>query len=740
MNTICEDILKLLGKKTYVPMTVQEITLELGLDRKGFISVRKAISTLLSDGSIAKIKGQRYLLPQDVGLITGEISFKRNGSALIEANGKRYLVNRENTSVALHKDKVLARIVTRDKHFRRDRFRDGDELQAKVIKIIEKNCQTVIGTLRKSLRAWHLVPDDPRFYYDVILLDPKKSGLNPTPKENDKVEVRLDEWEQKHLNPTGKIIECFGASHTPYSEYKAILRKYDLDEDFEEVIKAQVREIPSFVSEDDVKGRQDLRGVFTVTIDPLDAKDFDDALSFRKIGNISEIGVHIADVSYYIKENSPLDKEARRRGNSTYLTGTVIPMLPFELSNGVCSLVENEDRLTKSVFLSFDAKGDCVGVKFANTVIRSNHRLSYEQAHAFLTSDDFEEIKKITLPVDSKDRAGQVPMADLTEKQLVQLRVFIRHMWSMALQLRKRRMKKGSLDLEMPEVKIFCNDEGYATSVEKVIHNESHQLVEEYMLAANEAVARILNEAKIPFVSRVHDDPDVEKLEELAIDLETFSLKCGDLTQRKHVTFLLKQIDRHPQNYLLKTKFLRSLKRAEYRASPDGHYGLFKQFYAHFTSPIRRYADYCNHRNLDFYLQLAKLPTAPKQKKKLLSKGALDSIAEHISRTERNSVEAERETKKLKLMEYFEEQSGKDTYFDAIITQIGNNGLFVELTDSMSFGFVHVHSLENDIYKINKAGNALVGRRTKTQYKIGSKISIRVESVDRFKRQIDFSL
>ncbi len=721
-------------------MTVQEIAVALKADRKAFINVRKAISTLISDGSIAKIKGQRYLLPQDVGLISGEISFKRNGSALIEANGKRYLVNRENTSVALHKDKVLARIITRDRFHRRDRFSDSDELQAKVIKIVEKNCKSVIGTLRRSSRAWHVVPDDPRFYYDVIVLDPKRSDLSPVPKEGDKVEVRLDEWEQKHLNPTGKIVESFGASHTPYSEYKAILRKYDLDEDFSESVKAEVRDIPSSVSEDDLKGRKDLRDVFTITIDPLDAKDFDDALSFRKIGNISEIGVHIADVSYYIKDNSALDKEARRRGNSTYLTGTVIPMLPFELSNGVCSLVENEDRLTKSVFLSFDAKGDCVGVDFANTVIRSNHRLSYEQAHAFLFEDDIEEIKKIKLPSDTEDRAGQVPMSELDDKELKKLRVFIRHMWSMASQLRKRRMKKGSLDLEMPEVKIFCNDEGYATKVEKVEHNESHQLVEEYMLAANEAVARLLHEAKIPFISRVHDDPDVEKLEELAIDLETFALKCGDLTQRKHVTFLLKQIGRHSQNYLLKTKFLRSLKRAEYRASSDGHYGLYKQFYAHFTSPIRRYADFCNHRNLDFYLQLAKLPTAPSKKRKLLSKGVLDSTSEHISRTERNSVEAERETKKLKLMEYFEEQAGKDTYFDAIITQLGNNGLFVELTESMSFGFVHVHSLENDIYKINKAGNALVGRRTRTQYKIGAKISLRVETVDRFKRQIDFSL
>lgn len=331
-----------------------------------------------------------------------------------------------------------------------------------------------------------------------------------------------------------------------------------------------------------------MRGKFTVTIDPEDAKDFDDAISIEQDAQGWEIGVHIADVSYYVRQNSAIDKEAQARGNSTYLVGTVLPMLPFELSNGICSLVEDKDRLVKSVFMRFDDNGECKSARFANSVIRSDKRLSYEQAHALITENSFEKILEAKPPQDYETAFSGKPLSELTPEKLKNLQAMLRKMWSIASALRKRRMKNGSFDLDMPEFKIFCDKEGYADRIEKIEYNESHQLIEEFMLAANESVARELFSNHIPYISRVHDDPDVEKLSELRDELETFGIRCGDLTSRKEVVRILAEIEKNPQNYILKTKFLRSLKRALYRASADGHYGLNKVYYAHLH---RRYAD-----------------------------------------------------------------------------------------------------------------------------------------------------
>lgn len=751
---LSENLLKFMKTRSYVPMTLPELGMSLGLQRKDLNALRKLSAAMLKSGTIVKVKGDRYGLPADLDLAKGTIEFRQSGWAVLRSDTGEILadISPDDTGVALNGDRILARIQHRNMT-PREKFRRGknsknnrsfaaayEKHYAKVVRILERHNETVSGTLKRAHHFWHIVPDDPRFFYDVIVGDPARTSVSPTPKEDDKVLVRLNEWQQRHINPTGEIIENFGQSHTPMAEYKAILAKYKLDETFPPSVQNDVAKVPQEVSAKEIEGRLDARKYFTITIDPEDARDFDDAISLHREKNRWIIGVHIADVSHYVRPNSAIDKEACKRGNSTYLTGTVIPMLPFELSNGICSLVEDKDRLVKSVFLSFDATGDCLEVRFADSVIRSDKRLSYQQAYAMLKNDTPAKIRAVRPPENYETAFAGKSLDDIGDKQLLRIRAAVRRLWSIAATLRKKRMRKGALDLEVPEFKIYCDAKGYADRIEKIVSDESHQLIEEFMLAANEAVARELFSHHIPYISRVHDNPDEEKLSDLRDELELFGITCGDLTSRREVIKTLAAISNHPQSSILKTKFLRSLKRAVYRARADGHYGLNKVYYAHFTSPIRRYADLTVHRNLSFLMKSLDMPFTAKPASALIPKGALEQTADHISRTEENSAEAERESRKIKLIEFFQRCVNTDKTFDAIITQTTNHGFFVELTESMAFGFVHVHSLKDDIYRLNDTGIELRGRRTNQRYRVGDKIRVKVESVDVYKRQIDFTL
>lgn len=749
-SDIRKDLLDFMKSKSYTPLTLPQIATALGLSRKACAPLRKAMDSLIADGTAAKVKGDRYGLSGDLNLLAGTIAFRQRGGAFLDVPGsdERIEIRPEDTGVALNSDKVLARLLPESFKPRRGRNgrRDWNATNygvryAKVIRILERANSKVVGTLRRSYSFWHVVPDDPKFFYDVIVADPAKSGVVPPPKENDKVVVRLNEWVQKHMNPTGEIVENLGESHTPMAEYRSILVKYDLSETFPDEVEKCADSVPSEVSARDISGRFDARSIPTITIDPEDAKDFDDAISLRPAeGGNYEVGVHIADVSKYVKLSSPLDREAAKRGNSTYLVGTVIPMLPFKLSNGICSLVEDEDRLVKSVFLTVSPNGNILGAHFANSVIRSSKRLSYEQAHALITLDNLGEAAAVRPPENYETAFSGKDLTELSPESLAALQKMVRTLWGIASGMRQRRMKEGSLDLNMPEFKIFCDKDGYADRIEKIEYNESHQLVEEFMLAANREVSKALFGAKIPYISRVHDEPDPDKLSELRDELEPFGIECGDLTSRREIIKLLEQINAHPQAYILKTMFLRSLKRAEYRASPDGHYGLYMRFYAHFTSPIRRYADLTVHRCFDRMLWERKIPTAPKYAPAALAKTELEAVAEAITRTEGNSTEAERESHKIKLMEYFERRIGKGNAFEAIVTSLSNHGFFVDLTQSQAYGFVHLRTLHDDIYHLSDDGTELRGRRTGTTFRAGDKVYVDVESVDRFKRQIDFRL
>ena len=424
--------------------------------------------------------------------------------------------------------------------------------------------------------------------------------------------VKLQEWKQRQHPLLGEITSRLGRTHEPQTELQGIFLKYGLEKSFPAEVEREVSLLPDRVQPKEAAHRLDYREIPVFTIDPDDAKDFDDALSLeeRPDGEL-RIGIHIADVSAYVRPGTAVDREAQRRGNSTYLVGTVIPMLPEKLSNGLCSLVEAQDRLCKAVFLTFAKNGRIKETTFANTIIRSRKRLTYRQTYALLFENDLETIR--SLPVPPKHQTGSTGRAlrELGDGELRDLQSWIRTLWFVASRLRRERMAHGSLDLDMPETKIFVDENGYADRLERIEQDESHQLIEEFMLAANEAVGRLTRTHHLPSLYRVHDEPDPEKLEEYRQFVATFGIQVGDLTRREEVTKLLQKLTSHPQGYTLRSQFLRSLKKACYRATPDGHYGLAKKDYTHFTSPIRRYSDLVVHRVVQSYLIKTGVQPAP---------------------------------------------------------------------------------------------------------------------------------
>ena len=747
-----QKLLKLLGAKDYVPMRRMEIISVLKFGQDATKEAHTLLDKMLEQGEIARLKKDRLCIPEDADLVSGRLIFRQSGSAILipdsDPGGDGYPIKSEDTGVSMHGDTVLARKVEDQRRpFRgkgrqqRPEYKPDEKPNVRVIRILKRARITIPGTLEQAKHASYVIPDDPRIIHDILVPDPKNSGLKPIPKVGDKVVVKMLEWKQRHLNPEGEIMEVLGRTHEPDAEFKAILYKYDLNPRFPSAVEQQTKDIPDVVRSEDIGNRQDCRDLFTFTIDPDDAKDFDDALSLELLEDgKTRVGVHIADVSAYVKPGSPLDREAQERGNSTYLVGTVIPMLPHALSNGLCSLVEAEDRLTKTCFITFNESADISEVKFANTVINSNKRLTYKQAYAFMQMDDLAEIRNTPLPPKHQTGSTGRSLDKVTDEEMATLKKYIGKLWQIAKQLRERRFRKGSLDLDMTSVKIYVDEEGYADRIEKEFNDESHQLIEEFMLSANEQVARTMKKQNFPCIYRVHDEPEEEKLKELRETMQSFGVQCGNLQKPREMTLLLTKLKEHPQGYTLKVHVLRSLKQAQYRASADGHYGLSKPDYTHFTSPIRRYSDLIVHRILDGYLCKTRADSALGEPEIRYKQGKLESLGDHISVTERNSVDAERESVKTKLLEFYDRELQKEQkqHFKAIITDVKNHGLFVELTDTLAFGMVHISTLDDDFYHPNPEGTALIGRRKKRTYALGQYIMVQVERVDRFKRQIDF--
>ena len=711
-RTIREKLLALVRAPDYRPRDRDEIARALGLQGRDRVEVRKTLHELEHAGEIVRIRKNRYVLPSEADLVTGKLSIHQAGYGFLvpeKAGEPDIFIAAENTGTAMNGDRVVARI-SRDVPPRRAKVRAGQAAQhrseGRVIRILERARDTIVGTLQQSRNFYYVVPDDPRLVHDVYVQVPPRAKLPKTPTRDDKVVVRLEAWESRHVNPEGEIIEVLGAATAPGIDMLSIVRKYDLPTAFPKSVLDQANRIPQSVEQKLIQGREDLRDQFIVTIDPDDARDFDDAINVEKIDNTGgwRLGVHIADVSAYVTPDSALDREARRRGNSVYLPDRVIPMLPERLSNGVCSLNADVDRLTHSVFIEFDKNGRAKNAGFARSVIRSAKRLTYKEAYAILQAK----------------RNGELSRRLHTA-------------WELASLLRRKRFEQGSLDLDFPEVKVHVDADGKPTRLERVENDQSHQLIEEFMLAANEAVARELRHRSIATIYRVHEDPDPEKLGEYREFILSFGYKVGDLSHRKEVQRFLASISGKPEEQALKIGLLKSLKRARYAAQPLGHYGLAKANYLHFTSPIRRYADLVVHRTLAERNLL---------RRSKIDIGRIESLADHISDTERNAAEAEIESVRLKKLQFFEQQLKErdPQVFRAAIMDVRNYGLVVELPDALVTGVVHVSTLSDDFYRFDAAQRRLLGRRTNRRFSVGDEIRVFVARVDTFKRQIDFAI
>ena len=693
------------------PLRVSEIVARLRLPPGERDLARRAVDALIQEGAIVRVRRDRLLLPSQADLVTGRIEMNARGFGFVvpePASGRSadgdLFIPAEDTGTALHGDRVVARL-----HADARGDPSGPRRRGRVIRILARANLRVFGILQRGSRFHFVVPDDPRLGRDIYV-NLQKSSVRA--KVGDRVVVRLDEWTDRHVNPEGVIVETIGASDDPRLDSLVVLRKYGLRAEFPEEVVRQADGMPERVFPEEIARRTDWRREMTFTVDPDDARDHDDALSLKRLpGGRWLAGVHIADVSHYVKPGSALDREARLRGNSVYLPDRVIPMLPARLSNGICSLVEGEDRLAFSVFFEMDADARVLARRFAPSVIRSSARLTYRQALAVL------------------DPKKGGPAA----RPPVEVATLICDLGRLAAKLRARRFAEGALDLDFPEVKVRCDARGVPETIEKIENDVSHQLVEEFMLLANEAVAAELRRREIPALARVHEEPDPEKLEEWRELARAFGHALGNPNARGEIQKLLKRVAGAPEESLLKMSLLRSLKRARYAAQPLGHYGLAKTDYGHFTSPIRRYADLTLHRALRRALG---------EKGAFAGAALLDEIAEHCSATERVADEAEKEAIRLKLFEFFERQLSARHLerFDAVITEVRNFGLFVELPEFMLSGLIRVSALEDDFYQFDPVRRRLTGRRRRRVLHAGQPVKVAVARVDRLKKQVDFRL
>lgn len=663
------------------------------------MGLNEALRELERDGEIARIRKNRYVLPEAADLVTGKVQVHQAGFAFLvnEKEGEPDIyIAAENTGTAMNGDRVLARI-TRDLDYARAKKVSG-RAEGRVIRILERAHDTVVGTLQQSRNFFYVVPDDPRLVHNIYVTAPRIGT------RGDKVVVRLESWDSRHVNPEGAIVEVLGPGSAPGVDMLSIIRKYHLPTEFPQAVLDEADAIPE-VEPQMVEGREDLRNDFIVTIDPDDARDFDDAINVAEMRDGSwRLGVHIADVSAYVTPGSALDREAFKRGNSVYLPDRVIPMLPERLSNGVCSLNPDVDRLTHSVFIQFSKDGRVKSSRFAKTVIRSAKRLTYREAYAIMQSP---------------------PNDQLGER--------LHTAWRLASLLRRNRFRAGSLDLDFPEVKVRVDESGKPIRLERIENDESHQLIEEFMLAANEAVALELKNRSIPTIYRVHENPDPEKLGEFREFVLGFGYQVGDLSRRKELQKLIASFTGKPEEQAMKIALLKSLKRARYLPQPLGHYGLAKNNYTHFTSPIRRYADLVVHRTL------AERDQSRRSRGDI---GQLAGISDHISTTERTAAEAEIDAAKMKKLEFFQLQldARNPQVFRATVIDVRNYGLLIELPDVLMTGLVHVSSLTDDFYSFQAPQRRLLGRQSRRRFSIGDELRVYVVRVDSFKRQVDFAL
>lgn len=689
-------ILKLINDKNYKPLKQKELAYLLQVPQQSKEEFRDMLSELVKDGKIILTKRGKYQSISDFTKIGTFIGHQKGfGFVTVEDDTEDYFISANYTKGALNHDKVMIRVLSAP---------IGKRKEAEVIRIIERTNTEVVGFFQKRKNFGFVIPDDRKFGEDIYI--PKKKAMDAV--TGHKVVVRLTSYGDEKHKPEGEIIEVLGHVNDPGTDILSIIRSMELPVEFPDKVIQYLEQIPDNVTYDMFKDRTDLRDTLMVTIDGEDAKDLDDAVSLIKKEKGYELGVHIADVSDYVKENSVLDKEALERGTSIYLADRVIPMLPHKLSNGVCSLNEGEDRLALSCIMDIDETGKVTGHKILETVICVDKRMSYN---------------KVFDIIEHRDSCGE------------KLDKMFFDMLELSGLLRKRRMERGSIDFDFPETNIVLDDDGAPIDIGVRERNPAHKIIEDFMLIANETIAEDYYWQDIPFEYRVHQKPDQEKIDKLKKVTERFGyyFKVGiDSIHPKEIQKLLNKIEGAEEEGFISRMTLRSMQQAKYSTSCDGHFGLATRYYCHFTSPIRRYPDLQIHRIIkeNIHGRLTKDRFSHYNK-------ILPGIAESNSKRERIAEEAEREVVKLKKVQYMSGHIGE--IFDGIISGVTGFGLFVELSNTVE-GLVRISDIPDDYFIYDEEQMIIFGKNSGITYQMGQKVTVVVISVDKKLLTIDFGL
>lgn len=683
----------------YVPMKAKEIAMVLNVPKTQRGELLEVLEALVAEGKI-EVSAKGKYTKSEGKFLTGVFTAHPRGFGFVSIEGQDddIFISESQVNGAFHMDTVQVSLIRPQSKGRR---REG-----MITKIISRGMNRIVCTYEKSKTFGFAVPDNPKFGKDIFIPQERSKGA----MSGHKVVVELTDFGGDGRKPEGKVVEILGHINDPGTDILSIVRAYDLPVEFSEKIMNQVERVANEVSTADMAGRMDLRDWQTVTIDGEDAKDLDDAITLTKEGEHYKLGVHIADVANYVQEHSALDVEALKRGTSVYLVDRVIPMLPHKLSNGICSLNAGENRLALSCIMTIDEKGNVLDHVIAETVIKVDRRMSYTS------------VKKI---LEDRDEAEICEYEELVPMFLL--------MQELAAILRKKRMKRGSIDFDFPETKIILDKQGKPVEIKPYDRNVATKIIEDFMLIANETVAQDYFWQELPFVYRTHDNPDTEKIRKLGTFINNFgySIKIGqDDVHPKELQKLLMKIEGTPEEALISRLTLRSMKQAKYTTMGTGHFGLATSYYCHFTSPIRRYPDLQIHRIIKDNLRGRMNGKKVDHYEKILPE-----VAKHSSEMERRADEAERETDKLKKVEYMQERIGE--VYEGVISGVTEWGFYVELPNTVE-GLVHVTTLTGDYFYYNESTYELIGEATGYRYKLGQKIKVEVAGTDKIMRTIDF--
>ena len=695
-----ETIYQFICDELYVPMKAKEIAAVLSVPKEMRKELQEVLDELLAEGRIEVSAKGKYKKSEGKYLVGTFTAHPRGfGFVSIEGEDADIFIPEKAVNGAFHMDTVQVEVVSET---------SGKRREGKIIKILERGVVQIVCTYEKSKTFGFAVPDNPKFGSDIFIPQERSKGA----VSGHKVVVEITDYGKEGKKPEGTVVEILGHINDPGTDILSIVRAYNLPVEFSERILKQVENVSNEVSTADMAGRMDLRDWQTVTIDGEDAKDLDDAITLTREGEYYQLGVHIADVTNYVQEHSALDVEALKRGTSVYLVDRVIPMLPHKLSNGICSLNAGENRLALSCIMTIDKKGNVIDHNIAETVIKVDRRMSYTSVKKILEDKDEAEIREYE---------ELVPMFERMEE--------------LAAILRNKRMSRGSIDFDFPETKIILNEQGRPVEIKPYERNVATKIIEDFMLIANETVAQDYFWQELPFVYRTHENPDTEKIKKLSTFINNFgyTMKIGqDEIHPKELQKLLTKIDGTPEEALISRLTLRSMKQAKYATVSTGHFGLATPYYCHFTSPIRRYPDLQIHRiikdNLRGRMNAKRIAHYEK---------ILPEVAKHSSETERVADEAERETEKLKKVEYMSGHIGE--IFTGVISGVTEYGFYVELPNTIE-GMVHVTTLTDDYFRYSADTYELVGEVTNIHYKLGQKVSVMVMETDKIMRTIDFRL